>query len=351
MQLERYKKPAMTAGMVLGALVLGFTLLPLLLPFLLAYLLALAADSGVNALGKRTRLPRWVRSGICVTAVFLALGALLWFACQVLWGELLRLVRQLPELLHQVQPALEQLRASLEAMARCAPDSLSGPLIRWIRELFAGGAGLLESLYGFLSGLVSGVVSGVPKLFLGTVTTVIATYMTSAALPQVKTWLRRHLPAVWQKWLRRVRDRSKAVFGGWCKAQAKLMLLVFGILSLGLWILGVEFPLLFGGLIALLDTLPILGTGTVLIPWALISFLQERSGQGFGLLALYGVASLSRTVLEPHLVGKQLGLHPLLTLIAFYSGYRLLGLAGMILFPLAATVAAQLTAPQAQIDR
>ncbi|MBQ1409826.1 MAG: sporulation integral membrane protein YtvI [Oscillospiraceae bacterium] len=351
MQLERYKKPVVTAGMVLGGLVLGFALLPLLLPFLLAYLLALAADPGVNALGRRTKLPRWLRSGLCVTAVFLALGAVLWFFGQVIWSELLRLVRQLPELLHQVQPALEQLRTALETMARRAPESLAGPLIRWIGELFAGGAGLLESLYSFLSGLVTGVFTGVPRLFLGTVTTVIATYMTSAALPQVKTWLRRHLPAVWQKWLRRVRDRSKAVLGGWCKAQAKLMLLVFGILSLGLWILGVEFPLLFGGLIALLDTLPILGTGTVLIPWALISFLQERSGQGFGLLALYGVASLSRTILEPHLVGKQLGLHPLLTLIAFYSGYRLLGLAGMILFPLAATVAAQLTAPQAQIDR
>ena len=346
MQLERYKKPAMTVGMVIGALVLGFTLLPLLLPFLLAYLLALAADPGVNALGRKTRLPRWARSGLCVTGVFLAAGVVLWFFCQVLWGELLRLVRQLPELLHQIQPSLEQLRASLEAMARRAPDSLSQPLIRWIGELFAGGAGLLESVYGFLSGLVSGVVTGVPRLFLGTVTTVIAAYMTSAALPQVKAWLRRHLPAVWQEWLRRVRDRSRAVFGGWCRAQAKLILLVFGILTLGFWILGVEFPLLFGGLIAVLDALPILGTGTVLIPWALISFLQERSGLGFGLLALYGVASISRSALEPQLVGKQLGLHPLLTLMAFYAGYRLLGLAGMILFPLAATVAAQLSAPK-----
>ncbi len=346
MQLERYKKPIVTAGMVIVGLVLGFTLLPLLLPFLLAYLLALAADPGVKALGRRTRLPRWARSGLCVTGVFLAAGVVLWFFCQVLWGELLRLVGQLPALLHQIQPALDQLRASLEAMARRAPEALSASLIRWIGELFAGGAGLLESLYGFLSGLVSGVVTGVPRLFLSLVTTVIATYMTSAALPQVKAWLRRRLPAAWQEWLCRVRDRSKAVFGGWCKAQAKLILLIFGILSLGLWIMGVEFPLLFGGLIAVLDALPILGTGTVLIPWALISFLQDRSGLGFGLLALYGVASVSRSALEPHLVGKQLGLHPLLSLMAFYMGYRIFGVAGMILAPLAATVAAQLSAPK-----
>ena len=345
MQLERYRKPLLTAGMAVGGLVLGLTVLPLVLPFLLAYLLALAAEPGVKALGRKTRLPRWVRSGLCVTGVFLAVGAVLWFFCQVLWGELLRLVGQLPELLHQIQPALNGLRESLETMARRAPESISGPLIRWIGELFAGGAGLLESLYGFLSGLVSGVVTGVPKLFLGIVTTIIAAYMSSAALPQVKTWLRRRPPASWQEWLRRVRDRGKAVFGGWCKAQAKLILLVFGILTLGFWILGVDFPLLFGGLIAVLDALPILGTGTVLIPWALISFLQERSGLGFGLLALYGVSAIARSALEPRLVGKQLGLHPLMSLMAFYIGYRVFGFAGMILFPLAATVAAPLVAP------
>ena len=79
----------------------------------------------------------------------------------------------------------------------------------------------------------------------------------------------------------------------------------------------------------------LLGTGTVLLPWALLSFLQEDGVRGFGLLALYGLCSISRAVLEPHLVGKQLGLPPLLTLMAFYVGYRLFGVPGMVLLPLA----------------
>ena len=334
MQLRKYQKPLLTAGMVAGGIVLGFTVLPLLLPFLLAYGLSLGAEPVVAALGRKTRLPRWARSGLCVTGLFLAAGLLLWFFGRVLWEELLQLVRQLPELLHQLQPTLDDLRASLEALVRRAPESLAVPLTRWIGELFAGGAGLLESAYGFLSGLVSGMLTGVPRLFLTLVTTVIATYMTSAALPRVKTWLRRRLPASWQEWLRQARSRAKAILGGWCKAQAKLIFLVFVLLTLGLWVLGVEFPMLFGGLIAILDALPVLGTGTVLIPWALISFLQAKSGQGFGLLALYGISSLTRSILEPHLVGKQLGLPPLATLMAFYIGYRLFGIVGMILLPL-----------------
>lgn len=338
MQLQKYRKPLLRTGMIAGAAVLGFTVLPLLLPFLLAYGLALGAEPAVTALGRRTRLPRWACSGLCVTGLFLLLGAVCCFFGRVLWEELLRLVRQLPELLRQLQPVLESLRASLENLARRAPESLAAPLIRWIGELFAGGAGLLESVYGFLSGLVSGVVTGVPRLFLTLVTTVVASYMSSAALPRVKAWLCRRLPASWQEWLRQIRTRARTVFGGWCRAQAKLIGLVFLLLTLGLWALGVEFPLLFGGLIALLDALPVLGTGTVLIPWALIAFLQGASGRGFGLLALYGISSLLRSVLEPHLVGRQLGMPPLLSLMAFYVGYRLFGIAGMILLPLAAMI-------------
>ena len=334
MQLQRYRKPALKAAGIVAGVAAGLTVLPLVLPFLLAYLAASGVEPGVAALGRGTPLPRWLRSGLCVTGAFLVLGLLLWFFGRILWGELLRLVRQLPELLRQLQPTLTSLQTWLEAQASRAPGALAGTLVGWIGELFAGGAGLLDSVYRFLSGLVTGVVTGVPRLFLGLATTVIASYMTSAALPQVKSWLRRRLPVPWQEWLRQARSRVRGVLGGWLKAQIKLMLLVFGVLTLGLWLLGVEFPLLFGGLIALLDALPVLGTGTVLIPWALISFLRDSSGLGFGLLALYGAASLTRSVLEPHLVGRQLGLPPLLTLMAFYVGYRLFGVAGMILLPL-----------------
>ncbi|MBQ1371306.1 MAG: sporulation integral membrane protein YtvI [Oscillospiraceae bacterium] len=346
MQLQRYKKPLVTAAAVVTGLGVGFFLLPLLLPFALAYLLALAAEPAVAGLGRRTGLPRWLRSGLCVTGVYVVVLALLWFFGRILWEELLRLVRQLPELLARLQPGLRRLRDWMESTAQRAPEGLTAPLIRWIGELFDGGAGLLESIYGFLSALVSGMFTGVPKLFVSGVTTVIATYMISSALPEVKDWLRRRLPKLWVNRLRAIRDRARAAFGGWCKAQIKIWLVVFGILSLGLLVLGVEFPLLFAGIIALLDALPVLGTGTALIPWALVSFLQDSSVLGFGLLALYAISSVVRSVLEPHLVGKQLGMHPLFTLMAFYAGYRIFGILGMILLPLIVLLVKPLLSPE-----
>ena len=98
-------------------------------------------------------------------------------------------------------------------------------------------------------------------------------------------------------------------------------------------ILGVDYPLLFGLIVALVDALPVFGTGTILIPWSLTQFLQNDLRRGIGLLVLYGVAALSRQALEPRLVGKQVGLHPLLTLLALYTGFRAAGVAGMIPLP------------------
>ena len=122
MQIRNYKKPLITAGMAAAGVVLGFAVLPLVLPFLLAYLLALGAEPAVAALGRRSALPRWLRSGICVTGLFAVAGLLLWFFGRVLWEELLRLVGELPELLRRLQPALEELRRGLENLVRKAPE-------------------------------------------------------------------------------------------------------------------------------------------------------------------------------------------------------------------------------------
>ena len=87
---------------------------------------------------------------------------------------------------------------------------------------------------------------------------------------------------------------------------------------------------------AAVDAFPILGTGTILVPWSLVCLLQHNSGKALGLLGLYALTALTRSTLEPKLVGRQLGLDPLLTLIALYTGFRLWGILGMFLMPMLA---------------
>ena len=122
----------------------------------------------------------------------------------------------------------------------------------------------------------------------------------------------------------------------------KLAAMTLLLLTAGLLLLRIPYALVWALVVALVDAVPILGTGTVLIPWALMSLLQEQTLRGVGLLGLYTIAALTRSALEPRLVGKQLGLDPLVTLFSLYSGYRLWGFGGMILAPVLAVAAVQL---------
>ena len=129
---------------------------------------------------------------------------------------------------------------------------------------------------------------------------------------------------------------------GWLSAQLKLSVIAFGALLVGFWLLRVPYGILWAAVIAVVDLLPVLGCGTVLVPWSLICLLQGQQLRGLGLLGLYGVVWLLRSVLEPKLLGKELGLDPLVTLLAVYAGYRLLGLTGMLLAPILAVAVVKL---------
>ena len=118
--------------------------------------------------------------------------------------------------------------------------------------------------------------------------------------------------------------------------------LTFLLLSGGFFLLKISNTFLLSALVTLVDAFPILGTGTVLIPWSIVCLLQGDTARGIGLMAIYAVVWLVRSVLEPRLVGKELGLDPLLTLFSIYAGFRLMGIGGMLIAPFAAMVATQL---------
>ena len=137
------------------------------------------------------------------------------------------------------------------------------------------------------------------------------------------------------KYLPAMKELKRSLLG-WITAQLKLSAITAGLLILGFWALQIPHGPLWAVLTALVDALPVLGTGAVLLPWAFICLLQGKTVRAVGLLGVYAVVWLVRSVLEPKLIGKQLGLDPLLTLGSMYAGYRLFGLPGLILSPVGA---------------
>lgn len=309
-------------------------LLPVLLPFLIGLGAAALVEKPVTALMRRLRLPRGAAAFVCVLALLTALGGGLFFLGKTVFAELMGFVRRIPALVQSLSEPLARLEERLLELAGRLPDGLGTGLRAGIRSLFESGSLLGTKVYEQLFRMASGFLEKAPGIVLFLVTSVLASFMSAAELPALRAYVHRKLPQAWREKLTALLRQLRRTLGGWLQAQLKLMGLVFVLVTVGLMLLGTEYPLLFGLVIALVDALPVFGTGTILIPWSLLHFVQGDLHCGVGLLVLYGAAALSRQALEPRLVGRQAGIPPLLTLLALYTGFRAAGVAGMVLFPL-----------------
>lgn len=313
-------------------------LLPILSPFLLAALLALAAEPVVRVLQKRSRIPRALATGIGVTVTLVVLILILMVLVALLLRQLRTLTGVVPDLEDAALQGMDSLEIWLLDLAQRMPQGLQDTATQRVRDFFSDGTALLDQVTTRLLGLASGVLAQLPDSVLGVGTWLLAGYMISAKLPKLKIWLRSKLPESWHKEYLPMLQRLKRSVSGWLLAQAKLMSITFVTLCIGFLILQISYAPLWAAVISLVDALPVLGTGMVLVPWSFVCYLQGDSVRAIGLLGVYAAASLLRSILEPRFVGKHLGLDPLVTLLAMYTGYRLWGLGGMILSPLLAVV-------------
>ena len=315
-------------------------LLPLVLPFLIGWGLAELAEPGVKFLHNRMKWPRPAASALSVGVGLAGVSVLLVVLSAVVYRELGILWQAVPGIVEQLSGLVSRAKDASMSVIRRAPEGLGAPLERMVGSLFAGSSVVLEKAAGAALGFAGGIVSGIPGGALMIGTAVISAFMISAQLPALKKRITG--TKYWQMRLAPVVSRVKEAVGGWLKAQAKLLGVTFGIIALGLLLLGSRHVLLWAFLIALVDAIPMLGTGTVLVPWSLLCFLQGNPVRGVGLLGLYVTAMLVRSALEPRVVGRQLGINPLLTLAALYAGFRLWGVTGMILAPIITVTATQL---------
>ncbi len=339
------QKPLLLVG-IFVVLWLGVTyLLPILFPFLLGAGVALAADPAVRFAQRKLKLPRPWASGLGVTVTLVLLTALLSLAGALLVRELGDLASAVPDLEQTAQKGTVLMQDFLVGMAQRAPEGIRPVLTRTALQLFDDSNAVIEQVTRRIPGMVSSVLGRVPDSALGLGTGLIASYLISARLPRMRKAISARLPESFhQRYLPALRRARKAL-GGWLRAQGRLALMTYGIVAVGFLLLRVPYGLGWAILVALVDAVPMLGTGLILVPWALVSFLQREPVRAIGLLCIFVVAACARAVLEPRLVGRQLGLDPLLTLLALYLGYRLWGIPGMLIAPILATAAKSLAEP------
>ena len=338
-KFQRFFPAILTLGTVwLG----GKYILPLVMPFLLGFLLSLAAEPVVRLLERKLSLGPGLAAFVGVTAALALLTLLAMVLISLLVRELGALASILPDLEATARQGLTALEDWLLRLAMAAPEGIRPLLTRGVLGLFDGGSDLYDRAISQLPALATGVLTHVPDGFLSLGTGLLSAYLFSARMPRLRAWLRRNLPPERITRWKGVLSELKSAVLGWLRAQLRLMLLTFGIVCAGLLLLRVPFAPVWAALIALVDAVPMLGTGLVLAPWSLICFLEGNSVRALGMLGIFAAATLSRSALEPRLLGQQLGLDPLVTLAALYLGYRLFGFPGLLLSPILAVTAVQL---------
>ena len=314
-----------------GWLALRF-LLPWAAPFLLALALAALMEPAVRFL-TRHGWPRGAAAGLLtLSGLALLIRALAALANRGV-AALTAFVGQAPALMDALARTLSSLEARAASLLAAAPEGASTYLL----ALLDGAA---QTLYGLPAALSQGALDLLARaaqssgdVMLFAVTAGIGTYFFSAGYPRVTAFLWAQLPRQAARRLEGLGQDLKSSFSRVLRAQLMLMAMTFFELLLAFFLLDIPDALGPAALTALVDALPVFGTGTVLIPWALYRLLLGDTGRGVGLLICWLLVNLVRSCVQAKLLGDQIGLDPLASLLAIYVGWRVCGVLGMLLFP------------------
>lgn len=328
----------LVCALLAGWLTVRFAL-PVLLPFLLGGLLAMAAEPVVRFATDRWHFPRWAGAGIGVSMTLLVLASLLWLLASALVKEVSMLAQALPDLQDTAREGLNILQSKAVSLSQRMPAGLGKVLSGSISSLSGNGSAFLEQTALRLPGFLGSAVGKMSQSFISLGTGVLSAFLISSRLPLLRGSIRKILPESWETRVLPAMHRIRKTLGGWLKAQGILLLITYGIICIGFLLLQIPYGPVWALLIAIVDAVPMLGTGIILLPWALIRLLQGWPLQALGLACIFAVCAIVRSVLEPKLVGRHIGLDPLLTLFSMYAGFRFFGLWGLILAPMVAAAA------------
>ena len=315
-------------------------LLPWSAPFLIAFAAAALLEPAAAYLCRKG-LPRPLAAGLCLLGLLGAATGLTWLLLRQLFRELSALSARLPELAQTLSVSLARWESALKAFLARAPAEVSV----WLDKALISAEESLLRLPAALSQrvlrLLPALAAGAPGALLFAVTSVIGTYFISACYPELLHLAARFLPERFLYRARLLRRDLRRTLGRWLRAQGLLLAITFAFLAAAFALLGVDYALLLALVTALIDALPVLGTGTVLLPWAVWLLLTGNMPLGVGLVLTYAGVTITHQSIQAKLLGDQLGLHPLATLGAIWLGFRVWGVAGMIVFPLLAVCAQQ----------
>ena len=314
-------------------------LLNLLLPFVIALLVAWILRPLSRLYRKRAARVASALIVLTVLLFYLLIGVLAGLVLVDLLTGLAAYLDKLPNVYTQtIEPGLKNLYASAQALAARFDPSVADVVNMVLPQVISSVGGAVTNFSVSAVGKLTGLVSSLPSALISALITVIASFFTAVSYDSMKAFLQRNLPAKFTETAGYAIHSFRSIIRQYGKSYLLVMLITFGELTLGLLIIGVRRPLLIAALIAIFDIFPVVGAGTILVPWSIISLIQGKGLQALGLAILYVVILVVRQFLEPKVVGKQVGLPPLVTLLCMFAGTSLFGVWGLFGLPIGAAI-------------
>lgn len=306
-------------------------LLKYLMPFVIGALIAWAVQRPAAFLSRKTKIKRSVCAGVTAAAVFIGAAALIAFLGYRLISAAGGLLNDLSARASELSGYINSLRDALDSFIEKLPKEFTSAADSFFDKSVNK---LFTSITEFVSSAAGQTAKRAPGFALSVVVSVVASCYIAADFPGLARFLRSLCGKRIYVSALKVKDIFVNSIFKFIKGYAILMLMTFAELLAGLLILRFKYAPLLAALIALIDILPVLGTGTVLVPWAVFELFIANSGLGAGLLILYACITLIRNFAEPKIIGRQMGVNPLFTLIFMFIGAKLSGIAGMIILPI-----------------
>lgn len=305
------------------------------MPFLIAFIISLIIEPAIKYIMKKTKLTRRTSSIIIFILVLaIILGGLAW-GIVTIFSESSSLLQGLNDYFDKAYNQFQSFMNSFDFDKIHLSDEILNVIQNSTTDILTA---ISNWLRNSLTNLIN-IVTSLPTIAICIGIAIVAFYFICVDKIYILDQIEHHLPKIWVKKMEKHLKDLITTLGGYLKAEATLILVSFIISLVGLYILrftgfNVKYPLLMALFIGFVDALPILGSGTVMIPWAIITSLNGDIKLGIALIVLLIIMSVARQLLEPKLVSKNIGVHPIFTLIAMYTGFKIIGIMGLLIGPI-----------------
>lgn len=305
------------------------------MPFFIAFVISLIIEPAIKYLMKKLNLTRKMSSIIIFIIVFsIIVGCVIWGVISLI-SESTNLLQTLNIYIDKAYTQIQESIGKISITKISVSKNLLNFLQDTSKEILVK---ISKWITNSLTKLIS-IITSIPTIAIYTVITILSLYFICTDRIFILDFVEQNIS---KKWVKKIGVHIKEItksLSGYLKAEAILILVSFIISVIGLYFfkiigMNVKYPLLIALAIGFVDALPILGSGTVMVPWAVISGINGDFKLGIGILLLWIVMSIIRQFLEPKIVSGKIGIHPIFTLIAMYTGYKVIGVMGMLVGPI-----------------